>query len=171
MEISTRIANLLRDIARAEGRSEEEVLDDALALYQRWVPEHHSAEQFAEFQAFLNQMSSRFDLDEDEAMRIARGAECLPSGAFWEREERAVAERGLVTAVLDPNVLISAAISAGGAPRALLVYWYLGRFQMLVSYELLYELEAVLLRPKFRSKLTVSDVLTYVRWLRRAPCS
>jgi hypothetical protein len=71
VEISTRIANLLRDIARAEGRSEEEVLDDALALYQRWVPEHHSAEQFAEFQAFLNQMSSRFDLDEDEAMRIA----------------------------------------------------------------------------------------------------
>jgi uncharacterized protein len=67
---------------------------------------------------------------------------------------------------LDPNVLISAAISAGGAPRALLVYWYLGRFQMLVSYDLLYELEAVLLRPKFRSKLTVSDVLTYVRWLR-----
>jgi uncharacterized protein len=67
---------------------------------------------------------------------------------------------------LDPNVLISAAISAGGAPRALLDYWYLGRFQMLVSYELLYELEAVLLRPKFRSKLTVSDVLTYVRWLR-----
>ena len=38
---------------------------------------------------------------------------------------------------------------------------------MLVSYELLYELEAVLLRPKFRSKLTVSDVLTYVRWLRK----
>jgi putative PIN family toxin of toxin-antitoxin system len=67
---------------------------------------------------------------------------------------------------LDPNVLISAAISAAGAPRALLVYWYLGRFQMLVSYDLLYELEAVLLRPKFRSKLTVSDVLTYVRWLR-----
>jgi len=67
---------------------------------------------------------------------------------------------------LDPNVLISAAISADGAPRASLVYWYLGRFQMLVSYDLLYELEAVLLRPKFRSKLTVSDVLTYVRWLR-----
>ena len=71
MEISTRIANLLRDIARAEGRSEEEVLNDAVALYQRWVPEHHSAEQFAEFQAFLDQISSRFDLGEDEAMRIA----------------------------------------------------------------------------------------------------
>jgi hypothetical protein len=71
VEISTRIANLLRDIARAEGRSEEEVLNDAVALYQRWVPEHHSAEQFAEFQAFLDQISSRFDLGEDEAMRIA----------------------------------------------------------------------------------------------------
>lgn len=71
MEISTRIANLLRDIARAEGRSEEEILNDAVALYQRWVPEHHSAEQFAEFQAFLDQISSRFDLGEDEAMRIA----------------------------------------------------------------------------------------------------
>ena len=71
MEISTRIANLLRDIARAEGRSEEEVLNDAVALYQRWVPEHHSAEQFAEFQAFLDQISSRFDLGEDEAMRMA----------------------------------------------------------------------------------------------------
>jgi len=71
VEISTRIANLLRDIARAEGRSEEEVLNDAVALYQRWVPEHHSAEQFAEFQAFLDQISSRFYLGEDEAMRIA----------------------------------------------------------------------------------------------------
>jgi hypothetical protein len=71
VEISTRIANLLRDIARAEGRSEEEVLNDAVALYQRWVPEHHSAEQFAEFQAFLDQISSRFDLGEDEAMRMA----------------------------------------------------------------------------------------------------
>jgi hypothetical protein len=71
VENSTRIANLLRDIARAEGRSEEEVLNDAVALYQRWVPEHHSAEQFAEFQAFLDQISSRFDLGEDEAMRIA----------------------------------------------------------------------------------------------------
>jgi uncharacterized protein len=37
---------------------------------------------------------------------------------------------------------------------------------MLVSYDLLYELEAVLLRPRFRRKLTVSDVLEYVSWLR-----
>jgi uncharacterized protein len=67
---------------------------------------------------------------------------------------------------VDPNVLISAAIAAHGTPRALLFYWYEGRFQMLVSYDLLYELEAVLLRPRFRLKLTVSDVLEYMSWLR-----
>ena len=69
---------------------------------------------------------------------------------------------------MDPNVLISAAISAHGTPRALLFYWYEGRFQMLVSYDLLYELEAVLLRPRFRRKLTVSDVIEYVSWLRES---
>ena len=57
-------------------------------------------------------MSSRFDPGQDEAMRTAIEEQCLPSGAFWEREEQAVAEHGLVTVVLDPNVLISAAISA-----------------------------------------------------------
>ena len=37
---------------------------------------------------------------------------------------------------------------------------------MIVSYDLLYELEAVLLRGKFRSRLAVSDVLEYVLWIR-----
>jgi putative PIN family toxin of toxin-antitoxin system len=37
---------------------------------------------------------------------------------------------------------------------------------MLVSYDLLYELEAVLMRPWFRRKLTYSDVLEYVLWIR-----
>jgi putative PIN family toxin of toxin-antitoxin system len=37
---------------------------------------------------------------------------------------------------------------------------------MIVSYELLLELETVLLRDWFRRKLTVSDVLEYVLWLR-----
>ena len=88
MEISPRIANLLRDIARAEGRSEEEVLGDALALYQKREPKPRSYEQLAEFQAFLNRMSSRFDLeDEDEAMRIA----IEEQNAF--RRERSESER------------------------------------------------------------------------------
>jgi putative PIN family toxin of toxin-antitoxin system len=37
---------------------------------------------------------------------------------------------------------------------------------MIVSYELLHELETVLLREWFRRKLTVADVLEYVLWLR-----
>ena len=36
---------------------------------------------------------------------------------------------------------------------------------MLVSYELLYGLESVLLRDRFPAKLTVSDVLEYVLWI------
>ena len=37
---------------------------------------------------------------------------------------------------------------------------------MVTSYDLLYELEAVLLRDKFRAKLTYSDVLAYTAWIR-----
>jgi putative PIN family toxin of toxin-antitoxin system len=36
---------------------------------------------------------------------------------------------------------------------------------MIVSYDLLHELETVLLRDKFRKKLTVADVLSYVEYL------
>jgi putative PIN family toxin of toxin-antitoxin system len=68
--------------------------------------------------------------------------------------------------VVDPGVLVSAAISPRGAPRELLVAWRSGRFRMVVSYDLLYELESVLLRPKFRRKLAYSDVLEYVMWIR-----
>lgn len=37
---------------------------------------------------------------------------------------------------------------------------------MIASYDLLYELEAVLMRDKFRRKLTFSDVVEYVMWIR-----
>jgi uncharacterized protein len=67
---------------------------------------------------------------------------------------------------VDPNVLVSAAISAHGPPARILEAWRSGFFEMVVSYELLHELEAVLLRDRFRRKLTVSDVLEYVLWLR-----
>lgn len=66
--------------------------------------------------------------------------------------------------VLDPNVLISAAISRG-VPYRILLAWHFRAFEMVVSYELLYELEAVLLRPWFRRKLTRADVIEYVMWL------
>ena len=67
--------------------------------------------------------------------------------------------------MVDPNVLISAAVARFGPPRRILDHWLYGRFEMVVSYDLLYELEAVLLRNRFREKLSVSDVLDYVRYL------
>jgi hypothetical protein len=66
---------------------------------------------------------------------------------------------------VDPNVLISAAISPYGPPRSIFKHWLNGDFEMVVSYDLLYELEAVLLRKKFREKLSISDVLEYVRYI------
>ena len=51
-------------------------------------------------------------------------------------------------------------------PREILRRFLLGEFEKVVSYDLLLELETVLLRDKFRKKLTVSDVLAYVEYLR-----
>ncbi len=90
MEINPRIANLVRDIASAEGRSEDEVLEEAVARYlgmrraskdsgdievPEWVAS--SLEDTEDrprdgFLALIDRISSRFDLDDpDEAMRIA----------------------------------------------------------------------------------------------------
>ncbi|CAN5544104.1 MAG: putative toxin-antitoxin system toxin component, PIN family [Actinomycetota bacterium] len=66
---------------------------------------------------------------------------------------------------MDPNVLVSGAISAKGAPREILHRWLDGEFEMVVSTDLLYELETVLLRDWFRRKLIVSEVLRYVMLL------
>ena len=76
------------------------------------------------------------------------------------------AKRSSGKVVVDPNVLVSAAISARGAQRAILGFWLAGRFKMVVFYNLLLELETVLLRDKFRKMLTVADVLSYVEYLR-----
>lgn len=64
--------------------------------------------------------------------------------------------------VIDPGVLISAAISRTGAPALLLLLWIEGRFEMVVSPLLLGELRRVRLRPKFRSHMTEPDALEYV---------
>lgn len=47
-------------------------------------------------------------------------------------------------------MLVSAAISPRGVPRDLVFLWHEGAFVLVVSYELLLELQSVLLREKFR---------------------
>lgn len=60
---------------------------------------------------------------------------------------------------------MSAAIS-DGVSREIIRRWIAAEFEVVVSYDLLLELETVLLRDKFRKKLAVTDVLDYVRYLR-----
>jgi uncharacterized protein len=55
-----------------------------------------------------------------------------------------------VRAVLDPNVLVSAAISKAGPPRWILAAWTEGRFELIASPALLEELRDVLVRTRFR---------------------
>jgi putative PIN family toxin of toxin-antitoxin system len=72
-----------------------------------------------------------------------------------------------VRAVLDPGVLIAGLISSAGAPRALLRLWLEGAFELICSALLLAELERVLLRPKFRTYATESEVRAFIELLNR----
>jgi putative PIN family toxin of toxin-antitoxin system len=67
--------------------------------------------------------------------------------------------------VLDPGVLIAAVISASGAPAELLDRWRDGEFDLVVSPNLLNELEDVLLRPKFAARASDDEVRAYVEAL------
>lgn len=66
-------------------------------------------------------------------------------------------------------MLVSARISFGGrgAPAGLLIAWFEGYFDLIVSEELLGELERVLLRPKFRGYTALEETAEYVNLLRR----
>jgi putative PIN family toxin of toxin-antitoxin system len=68
---------------------------------------------------------------------------------------------------LDPGVLISGLISGKGAPRDLLWLWLEGAFELVVCPLLLGELERVLVRPKFRSYVTIQEVRAYAALVRR----
>ncbi len=69
--------------------------------------------------------------------------------------------------MLDPAVLVSAALSSKGAPPEVLDRWRDGEFDMVVSPALLGELERVLLRPKFRHAALEDEVRAYVDALAR----
>lgn len=70
-------------------------------------------------------------------------------------------------AVLDPNVLIAAVLSASGAPAAILAAWLDGAFELVVSEELLTELERALAYPKLRRRIDEPSAAAYVTLLRR----
>ena len=70
-------------------------------------------------------------------------------------------------AVLDPNVLVSALISPTGPSARLLLELRAGGFELVISPQLLTELDDVLHREKFRRYATEDEVDAYLDVLRR----
>ena len=68
--------------------------------------------------------------------------------------------------VLDPSVLVSALISPGGAPGKLLLEIQAGQFELIVSPELVAELERVVRRDKFRRYIGLDEALEFVSFIR-----
>lgn len=65
----------------------------------------------------------------------------------------------MIRVVLDPNVIVSAAIGREGAspPSQTIRLWYEGAIEVVVSPTLLSELSAVLARPKLRRYVTPAE--------------
>jgi putative PIN family toxin of toxin-antitoxin system len=70
-------------------------------------------------------------------------------------------------ALLDTNVIISALLSATGAPAQILRAWLDGRFELIVSPSLLAELERALAYPKLRRRISADEADAFVAWLGR----
>lgn len=70
-------------------------------------------------------------------------------------------------AVLDVNVLVSALISRSGAPAELLRRWLGGGFELVVSEQLLDELERTLAYPKLLARIDPDSAEAFVELLRR----
>lgn len=70
-------------------------------------------------------------------------------------------------AVLDVNVLVSALLSANGAPAQILRSWYLGEFELVVSEELLSELTETLRYPKIANRISADESHSIILLLRR----
>jgi len=77
------------------------------------------------------------------------------------------AGRGVVRAVLDPGVLVSALITPAGTPAELLLAARAGSFELIVSPQLLDELAGVLRREKFRRYVDLDGVIAFLDLLRR----
>jgi uncharacterized protein len=72
-----------------------------------------------------------------------------------------------VRVVLDPNVLVSAALSDLGPSAQLLRAARAGRFELVVCPTLLSELGQVLARPRLRRYLSVDEAIRYVEGVSR----
>jgi putative PIN family toxin of toxin-antitoxin system len=70
-----------------------------------------------------------------------------------------------VRAVIDPNVVISGALSPRGAPADVLRSLAGGEFELIASQALLSELERALAYPKLRLHISEPEAADLVRWV------
>ena len=68
-------------------------------------------------------------------------------------------------AVLDINVLIAALLSPTGAPAQIVSRWLAGEFELIVSNNLLGELERALAYPKLRARIAPENAAEFVSFL------
>jgi len=67
-----------------------------------------------------------------------------------------------VRVVLDPNVLVSAVISAAGPPREIVMAWVEGHFDLVASPALIGELRDVLARPRLRRWVSEATATEFI---------
>lgn len=77
-------------------------------------------------------------------------------------------DREALRAVLDANVLISALLSRSGAPARILLGWQAGRFELIVSAQLLAELLRALGYPRLQRSVPTEDAEAFVALLARS---
>ena len=65
----------------------------------------------------------------------------------------------MLRVVIDPNVIVSAAVSPGGVTGRLIRLGLIGQFRIVVCPMLIQEANEVLSRPKLQRYLTVADAL------------
>jgi len=70
-----------------------------------------------------------------------------------------------VRAVVDVNVLLSGVLSRSGAPGQILRRWADGAFELIVSPQLLAELERALAYPKIRKRVDERAAAAFMRWV------
>jgi putative PIN family toxin of toxin-antitoxin system len=70
-----------------------------------------------------------------------------------------------VRAVLDVNVLVAALLSPTGAPAQIVSRWLGGEFELVVSENLLAELEHALTYRKLRARVAPEDAAEFVSFL------
>ncbi len=70
-------------------------------------------------------------------------------------------------ALLDVNVLISAVLAPNGSPARIVSAWLDGRFELVISIQLLAELERTMNYPKLRDRIGSHEATQLLEFLHR----